>query len=43
MAGKSLREYAVGLVGPAAVVLDDLVDDFGHGFLPVFQNASGET
>ena len=26
-----LREDAVDLVGPAAVVLDDLVGDFGHG------------
>src|ERR1700732_4472913 len=30
---KGLREHAVGLVGPSAVVLDDLIRDFRHGSL----------
>src|SRR5262249_40391148 len=30
---KRLREYAVGLVSPAAVVLDNLIGDFAHGSL----------
>ena len=31
MGRERFREYAVDLVGPAAVVLDDLIGDFGHG------------
>ena len=31
MGREGLRKHAIDLVGPAAIVLDDLIGDFGHG------------
>jgi hypothetical protein len=28
--GKCLRKYAIELIGPSAVVLDDAIDNLGH-------------